>query len=313
MQTFCTIITSDYLPFAKALHKSLKQFVPEISLQVLVTDEHNFASSKNFTVHSVNSILNSSVAKNIHKKYAFTSGSYLRWALKPVFINYLFQNNYDKVIYSDADLFFVSNFNFLLEELDNNNFILSPHWAKINPLENGNSLMEVLNGGLYNAGFIGVNRQGIEAINWWAEMCHFKTEDNPELGLFYDQKYLDILPVQFEGVKILTHKGCNLASWNIETCKRRIIDGKLVINQVFEPVFIHFNSETIANILNGNDKLLKPFLEEYMQLLKAEGFDLYRNKNFDFSKFNSPFLKLKYKLLLRTRFKRFLFKLAERL
>ncbi len=35
-------------------------------------------------------------------------------------------------------------------------------------------------------------------MNWWAGMCHYKTEDRKELGLFVDQKYLDILPVQFE-------------------------------------------------------------------------------------------------------------------
>lgn len=145
-------------------------------------------------------------------------------------------------------------------------------------------------------------------------MCHFKTEESHVLGLFFDQKYLDILPVQFENVKIIKHQGCNLASWNVQTCKREIINGKLIINGQFEPVFIHFNRETIVNILNRNDKLLHPFLEEYIELFKNEGFDLRNSyKTLDFSKFNSPFLKLKYKLLIRTRFKRFLFRLAERL
>jgi hypothetical protein len=154
----------------------------------------------------------------------------------------------------------------------------------------------------------------MEALNWWAEMCPYKTEINQESGLFVDQKYLDILPVQFQGVKIIKHQGCNLASWNIQTCKREIINGKLIINQKFEPIFIHFNRETIVNIFNQNDKLLQPYLEEYIQLLKNEGFDLHHNnKNLDFSKYNTPFLKLKRKLLLRTRLKRFLFKLAERL
>ena len=168
--------------------------------------------------------------------------------------------------------------------------------------------------GLYNAGFIGANKNGTGALNWWAEMCHFKIEKDPEHGFFVDQKYLDMLPVLFEDIKIISHKGCNLASWNVDTCKREIINGKLIINRQFEPIFIHFARETIANILNRNDKLLYPFLEEYIQLLKKEGFDLRNNyTDIDFSKFHSPFLILKHKLLLRTRVKRFLFKLAERL
>jgi hypothetical protein len=224
------------------------------------------------------------------------------------------QKEFDRVIFTDGDLYFVNNFSFLLEELDTNDILLTPHWANLNPFENEGSLKDVLRGGLYNAGFIGVNQRGAEIINWWAEMCHYKTEEDPASGLFFDQKYLDILPVQFENVKILKHQGCNLASWNVQTCKREIINGKLLINQQFEPVFIHFNRETIVNILNRNDRFLHPYLEEYIELFKKEGFDLVNNfKTLDFSKFNSPILKLKYKLLLRTRLKRFLFKLANRL
>jgi hypothetical protein len=314
LKTFCTIITADHLAFAKVLHASLQKNVPGISLQVLVIDKNDLPSSQNFTIHSIDTVLTSPVAKGIYKKYAPANPDHFRWALKPVLISYLLQKGFDKVIFADPDLFFVSNFSFLFDELEMNNVLLTPHWANLNPLENEGSLIDVMRGGLYNAGFIGANKKGTEAIDWWAGMCHYKTEKNQELGLFVDQKYLDILPVQFSDVKIIKHPGCNLASWNAETSKREIINGKLLINQQYEPIFIHFAKETIVNILNRNDKLLYPYLEEYTQQLKKEGFDLQANyKDLDFSKYNSPFLKLKHKLRLRTRFKRFLFKLAEKL
>ena len=314
MKTFCTIITADYLPFAKVLHVSLCKNVPGTSLQVLVVDKNNFSSSQNFIIHSVDSVVTSPVAKGIYKKYAHTNPDHFRWALKPVFICHLLQNGFDKVIFADPDLYFVNDFSFLMDELETNNIILTPQWANINPLEKESSLIALLGDGLYNAGFVGVNKNGTEAINWWAEMCHFKIEKNPKLGLFVDQKYLDILPVQFQDVKIIKHQGCNLASWNVETCKREIINGKIMINQQFEPIFIHYTKETIVNILNRNDRLLYPYLEEYIQELKNEGFDLPDHYDeLDFSKYNSFYLKLKHKLLIRTRLKRFLFKLAERL
>jgi lipopolysaccharide biosynthesis glycosyltransferase len=284
MNAFCTIITADYLSFAKVLYASLLKNVPGTSLQVLVVDKNDFTSTQNFTIHSIDTVVTSPVAKGIYKKYAHTNPDHFRWALKPVFISYLLQNGYDKVIWADPDTYFVNNFNFLFDELESNDVLLTPHWANLNPFENEGSLIDVMRGGLYNAGFIGVNKNGIEVLNWWAAMCHYKTEKNEKLGLFDDQKYLDILPVQFTGVKIIKHQGCNLASWNIETCKREIIKGKLLINQQYEPVFIHFAKETIVNILNRNDKLLYPFLEEYIHLLKYEGFDLENNyKELDFS------------------------------
>jgi lipopolysaccharide biosynthesis glycosyltransferase len=313
MQTFCTIITAEYLPFAKVLYASLKKYAPDISLQVLIVDENTFQSSGNFILHTIDAVTTSPVAKGIYKKYAHTNQNF-RSALKPVFITYLLQNGFDKVIYADGDLYFVSNFYFLFDELDTNNILLTPHWANLNPLENEGSLKDLMRGGLYNAGFVGANKDGAVSLKWWAEMCHFKTEENLDLGLFFDQKYLDILPVQFENVKIIKHQGCNLASWNIETCKREIVDGKLAINKLFEPVFIHFAKETIVNILNNNDKLLAPFLNDYVSALQHENVDLLSNFSaLDKKKYTSAFYKLKHRLRLRTRFKRLLFKLAEKL
>lgn len=314
MRTVCTIITPDYVPFAKVLGKSLQKFIPDIVIQVLIVDEVDISSNKILNIHPINSVINSPLSKEIFKKYAYTNLDRFRWALKPIFIDYLLKKGFNKVIYADHDLFFVNNYEFLFKYLEEDDILLTPHWANINPLQNEKSLLDVLQGGMYNAGFIGVNKKAEKALNWWAEVCHYKIERNQPLGLFDDQKYLDVLPAQFDNVKIIKHQGCNLASWNIESCKREMVSDKLMINRKFEPVFIHFNRETIANIFNGNDEYLQSFLDEYTQLLKAEGFDLYNNRgNLDFSKFYMPYYIVKRKLLIRTRIKRWLFRLAQKI
>lgn len=312
MKTFCTIINADYVPFAKVLHHSLRQQNPEIGLQVLVVDKGRPSPLEGITFHSISEAIDSAIGKDVVKKYAHTNPDHFRWALKPVFISYLLQNGFNKVIYVDPDIYFVNNFDFLFEQLDQSNILLTPHWSNTDPVINESGLFHVLQDGLFNAGFIGANKKGLDALIWWAEVCHFKIEKNPQYGLFVDQKYLDILPVQFENVGIVRHRGCNLASWNIDTCKREIVDGKLMINHQFEPVFIHFAKETIANIINHNDKYLIPYLEEYSDLLKKENFDLHeRFSDLDFSKMNSKVFEWKHRLRIRTRFKRFLYKLAE--
>lgn len=311
MQTFCTIITTSHLSFAKVFFTSLQKHIPGTRLQVLIVDDSNATSSENFTIYTLRSIKDQPTFKEIEKKYAHTNADYFRWALKPLFISYLLSKGFNKVLYADADLYFVNNFPFLFDELDNNNVILTPHWANTNPIENEDSLFSVLRGGLFNAGFIGVNTAGKKAIDWWTDMCHYKIEKKKELGLYDDQKYLDLLQVQFEKVKIIKHQGCNLASWNIDTCKREMINGKLYINKKFEPVFIHFAKDTIVNILNKNDALLKPFLDEYVNALKIENFDLL--KDLDTSEFTTFAYSIKHKLGLRTRIKRFFFRLAENL
>ena len=314
MQTVCTIITADYLPLAKALHRSLQKNLPGTSLQVLVVNENNFSSADSFFIHSLDVLSGSSYFKEIEKKYAHTNADYFRWALKPLFIGHLLEKGFSKVIFADPDLYFISNFSFLFDELERNNVLLTPHWRSTDPVKNEDSLLAVLKDGLYNAGFIAVNKNATDVITWWAGVCHYKTEALKDIGLFVDQKYLDIVPVQFDNVHILKHKGCNLAAWNIDTCKRELINGKLFINKIFEPVFIHFTKDTIINILNRNDILLQPFLNDYISALQKEGFSLLENlDNLDPQKYKSSAYKLKHQLRLRTRVKRFFFKLAEKL
>lgn len=314
MNTFCTIITASHLSFAKALHASLQKQVPGISLQVLVVDGNNFESINNLTLHSIDALARSPYLKSIEKKSSHTNTDNLRWALKPVFIGYLLEKGFTRVIFTDPDIYFVGHFNFLFDQLEKNNVLLTPHWRNPDPVNNEDGFFSIFKDGLYNAGFIGVNEKGGEAMAWWAAVCHYKMDRRPELGIYDDQKYLDVLPLEFPGTEIVRHQGCNLASWNIDTCKREIINGKLMINKIYEPIFIHFTKDTVINILNNNDELLKPFLNDYIQTLKNENIDLVKDLyKLDHSKFNSPLYSIKHKLRLRSRLKRFLFKLAEKL
>ena len=314
MHVFCTIITKDHLPLAKALHASLNRQTKDTVLKVLVVDGEISPVNDGPAFLYPGDLESNEFFRLIEKKYAHTNADQFRWALKPVLIGHLLKEGYSKVIFLDPDLYFVNNFQFLIDLLDLHAVVLTPHWADLDVINSEDSVLSVLRNGLFNAGFVAASRQGLTAIEWWAAMCHYKTEKKPELGIYDDQKYLDMLPVQFDNVHILKHQGCNLASWNIITCKREITGGRLMINQVYEPVFIHFAKDTVVNILNRNDALLQPYLDEYMQLLSGNGFDLLGNiYKFTFSQYDSPVYKIKHKIRLRTRFKRFLYKLAEKL
>lgn len=312
MNTFCTIITADHLPLAKALEASLKQH-GSTGLQVLVVDAEESSRDQPGILH-LDDLVHAPFFKEIEKKYAHTNKDHFRWALKPVLIGHLLEKAFEKVIFLDPDLFFVNRYNFLFDLLDQNSILLTPHWADLDVINSEDSVLSVLRNGLFNAGFVAASRKGLPAIQWWAGMCHYKMERRQELGIYDDQKYLDMLPVQFEEVLVLKNQGCNLASWNIQTCRREMQNGKLLINGRYEPVFIHFAKDTIANILNRNDAFLRPYLDEYMALLSANGFDLLKNiKNYTPGQYASAAYRVKHRTRLRTRIKRFLYKLAERL
>ena len=303
MNTFCTIITQSYLPFAEALKSSLAKFNSDIILNVLIVDGgENKICSNNLNVIYMRDILeSSSIGKQIVNKYSSPEEvDLLRWSLKPILINYLLEDGYDKVIFTDPDTYYFSDYSFLFEELERSNIVLTPHWRGLTPKDNETNFNLQFVGGLFNAGFIGVNNQGKTAMDWWAEMCLYKCVKDISVGHFVDQTYLNLLPIYFDKVQIIKHKGCNVANWNQQQCKRtKKKDMPTWILDKYPIVFIHFTSSTIKGIQVGEDHLLKHNLEEYNQKLLKYGWpqDILFSDNNDF---NTPEKKQK----LVTRFKK---------
>ena len=105
---------------------------------------------------------------------------------------------------------------------------------------------------------------GVCALDWWARNCLAICEKDPCKGQFVDQSHLNLLPVFFEGVYILSHRGCNVANWNQLECRReKQVDGSVIINHTYPIVFIHFTKSTVRGILHGEDDKLLPYLEKF--------------------------------------------------
>jgi SAM-dependent methyltransferase len=271
--TFCTIITENYLPYALSLLNSISIFNNKITLHVLISDSENSVPSPNqrLKIHSIKEMSDNEVLQALHLKYYSSNHDAFRWSMKSVFIKHLLENyNKEKVIYVDSDIHFFSDYNFLFQELDTSNVILTPHWRASNPLVDKNNFDLLMTSGLYNAGFIGVNKFAVNAMDWWAKACLYKCEIDPTKGHFVDQTYLDLFHILFENVKVVRHRGLNVANWNQVECKRCLTkDGNVIINNTYPIVFIHFTASTIRGILSGQDSLLINYLKHYAESLKA--------------------------------------------
>ena len=68
MYTFCTIITANYLPFAKVLYTSLAKRDISVKLQVLVVDGNNFVTEENLFIHQTQDLVKDPVFTKIEKK-----------------------------------------------------------------------------------------------------------------------------------------------------------------------------------------------------------------------------------------------------
>ena len=284
MNHFCTITTGDHLYKVFALRDSLVQFDNNIMLHVLLVDKTAPpVHAPHIQMYSIKDLGNDAVVDRIRVKYRKDTDR-LRWSLKPSFLKFLLsKDDITKAIYLDNDLFFFNDYTFLFEHLNEHSFLLTPHYYDRSPDHDQNWLEANFRAGLFNAGFIGVNKTAVNTLQWWAECCLYRCKKSAFRGTFDDQKYLDLIPVMREDAMILRHQGCNVAEWNRFLCLREVVDGKVLINGIWPIVFIHFNNTTIREIMDGTEPLLLPFFEQYMQSLKKYKPDikpanLYRSK-----------------------------------
>ena len=110
--TFCTIITADYLCYAQTIYESLHNNKSTAHFHVLVVDKLTSADlDKNIFIDALIDIQKQFPADYASiQKYESDLASNFRWALKPLYLKYLLTYlGYDKAIFIDPDTFFYKN------------------------------------------------------------------------------------------------------------------------------------------------------------------------------------------------------------
>ncbi|MCG9973018.1 hypothetical protein [Christiangramia crocea] len=302
MDCFCTIITADYLFFARTLHASLQKFDNKVNFEVLIVDGNVEVIDEHLQIYTLENI-KESYPDDFEKIKRFESdpASNLRWALKPLFLKFLLtKEKFKKAIFIDPDIHFYNSPFFLFDELDKTDVLLTPHWRSRDPKLDSENFDQLFTGGLYNAGFFACTPEALNILDWWLEVCSYKMVKSQ--GFYVDQAYLNLLPVYFPGqVRQIEHRGCNVSNWNFIECERRMINNQVLINGVYPIIFIHFTPGTLKLIHSGKDKLLDEHLDEYTKALRKF------NPHFEFEtsekEVNPEKPKNKYIKILKRKFK----------
>lgn len=214
----------NYLPKVRVLCKSLRRYHPEFVIHLALADKipewldlHQEPFDHVVGVEELD-------VKNRASWIFRHSLVELSTAIKPfVLRKILAQRKCDAVLYVDPDIVFFSRIDDLLKRLRKSNIVLTPHQTK--PETDMQAVIDnevcSLSHGIYNLGFIGVRNTivGRDFAEWWAERLYHFCWAEPEIGLFTDQKWVNLAPVYFDGVDILKSSRFNVAPWNLTTRK----------------------------------------------------------------------------------------------
>ena len=215
----CTIVSPNYLPFARTLAASFAAQHPGDRFFVLVVaDLHDpapFATDPHFMPVMLGEIgLRDLRAEAM--KYDILE---LNTNVKPAFMKHLMDRyGVDALVYLDPDIFVYAPLTPVYETLEAGaTAVLTPHMTT--PVFDGKSPAEqdLLYNGTYNLGFIGVGNtpEGRRLLDWWEHRCLALGFSEGRTGLFVDQKWINLAPGLFDRVVISRDAGLNMAYWNL--------------------------------------------------------------------------------------------------
>jgi hypothetical protein len=241
----CTIVSLNYLAYARALCESFLRFHPDCRFYVLVVDRlpaEFVRKDEQFEMVLVEE-LGITDFTSVAFKYDILE---LNTNVKPTFLKRLLREGYEQVIYLDPDIC-------IYHELDTV-FVLTPH--VLSPVADGGQAERVfLSGGSFNLGFIaiGAGEETDRFLDWWEERCLGLAFDEQRTGLFVDQKWLNLAACFFPSVGVLRDPGTNMAYWNLHERGLSVGNDGWIVNQSTPLKFFHFSGVSV----DGGEKISK--------------------------------------------------------
>ena len=214
-----TVVTSDYLPWARVLSESFLEHNPGAAFTVLVLDEPSpdqLRDTDRFQLVSPQDVAIDTVT--YQWMATIYDGFELSCALKPWLLRHLLRDA-EAAIYLDSDILVSASLQTIASRASDNGLVLSPHRLEPPPADglqpDEDTLLRL---GQFNGGFLAVGPDGNAFLNWWGQRlvhdCVHHGDANPLR--FVDQRWLDLTVNYFE-VDVLRDRGANVAYWNLDT------------------------------------------------------------------------------------------------
>ncbi len=215
-----TSAACNYIPKVRLLFESVRRYHPEAVLHLLLADE--LPANTDLSSEPIDVVVQ---AKELQiadfEGWAFCHTIVeLCTAVKPFYLQQLLSDpECAKVFYLDPDTVLFSRLDDICEALDDCNIVLTPHQTYPEDCVSGiiDNELSSLKHGVYNLGFLGVaaTDESRRFADYWAQRCYYFCRSEPHNGMFTDQRWIDLVPAMFDGIRISRKSRHNLAPWNL--------------------------------------------------------------------------------------------------
>lgn len=279
-----TIAARNYLAMARTLARSFLACNPHSRFSVLVVDAlpGEIPSADGFEVLTPAEL--GLDPAEFHRMALLYDVTELSTALKPWALELLLDRGADVAVYLDPDIYVYSSLDEVEQATLDGGILLTPH--TVSPMRRDNlrpSEADIMGAGVYNLGFIAVNKDARDMLGWWQQRLRRDSISAPERMLFTDQRWIDLVPGYFDH-GVLRDPGYNVAYWNLDSRPVESAgDGYTVCGRPLR--FFHFSgyrletpwilSRYVADrprVLLSEHPTVRQLCDEYAAALTEEGF-----------------------------------------
>lgn len=291
-----TICATNYMAKALALRESYLSFHPKSDFYILIVDrKHDRFKSLE---PDVNILWVEDLGIKDFSHYAMKFDIIeLNTNVKASILSLLLLD-YNMVLYLDPDIYFYGTLEPVLRELESNSIVVTPH--TLTPVMDGKvpSDIDFLRMGAFNLGFVGVAKckEAFRFLDWWSKRCLEFGFYEPQAGLAVDQKWIDLAPSFFPGLKILRDPGLNVAFWNLHERAISRRDKIWVVNNEWPLRFFHFSSFNLekphviakkqSRFADESRPDLHELLDSYAATFRENETESYSSCNYGFNYFD---------------------------
>jgi len=247
---YCTYFNAYYLPRFFALKESMKRYCGDFILYCVCMDDTSYEEVKKIASSQFVPILWKEFEDNdIALQEAKHNRSTLEYffTCTPSICYYVirFIPEGGLLQYIDADIYFYNNPEPIFDEMIGKSIGIIEHrfWGL------GIYYKKY---GRFNVGWLSFRHDkiGLQCLSKWRQQCLEWCYDKLEEGKFADQKYLDKWPKEYgNALKVIVHKGANVAPWNVGRYKLSVREGILYVD-IHPIIFFHFAS--LKRLMDGS-------------------------------------------------------------
>jgi hypothetical protein len=195
----------------------------------------------------------------------------------------------DKLIFLDSDTHLYHPLTAVARSLDACDIVITPHLCSPRTSERRHKdELWIKASGVYNSGFLGL-RRGANAralVRWWQDKLYKMCIDARHAHLFVDQSWFDFVPGLFANVRVERGLGYNVGYWNVGQRPITLGPGGR-FEAAGEPlVFFHYSGydasrpDRLSRHLDpgpgqSEQPGLAPLLRGYSERLRARGWETY--------------------------------------